>query len=123
MNDNHSGYNLKAPGPPGAGSSLRLPGHGPFPRVDDHLVEAEVTRDEIIGGHRIVASPAHPRQREVAAEAKGAMAILTVLDARGLSVSTAQRQEILHCQDLDRLDRWLRRAILASSADEITLEP
>src|ERR1700709_835058 len=25
-----------------------------FPRVDDRLVEAEVTRDEIIGGHRIV---------------------------------------------------------------------
>jgi hypothetical protein len=37
-----------------------MPGRGPFPRVDDHLVEAEVTRDEIIGGHRIVASPAQP---------------------------------------------------------------
>jgi Putative restriction endonuclease len=60
MDENRSGYNLKAPGPSGAGSSMRLPGRGPFPRVDDHLVEAEVTRDEIIGGHRIVASPAQP---------------------------------------------------------------
>jgi hypothetical protein len=31
----------------------------PFPRVDDHLVLPEVTRDEIIGGRRVVASPAH----------------------------------------------------------------
>ena len=37
---------------------MRLPGRGSFPRVDDHLVEAEVTRDEIIGGQRVVASPA-----------------------------------------------------------------
>jgi hypothetical protein len=31
-----------------------------FPRVDDHLVEPETTRDEVIGGRRIVASPAQP---------------------------------------------------------------
>jgi len=60
MDENRRGYNLKAPGPPGSGSSLRLPGRGSFPRVDDRLVEAEVTRDEIVGGHRIVASPALP---------------------------------------------------------------
>src|SRR6478609_1873459 len=29
-----------------------------FPGVDDRLVEPEITRDEIIGGQRIVASPA-----------------------------------------------------------------
>jgi hypothetical protein len=39
---------------------MRLPGRGSFPRVDDHLVEPEVTRDEIIGGRRVVAMPAHP---------------------------------------------------------------
>jgi hypothetical protein len=43
-----------------AGSSFCRPGWGSFPGVDDRLVEAEVTRDEIIGGHRIVASPAQP---------------------------------------------------------------
>ncbi len=44
----------------GAGSShaLRLPGREPFPRLDDHLVEPEVTRDEVIAGRRVVASPA-----------------------------------------------------------------
>jgi hypothetical protein len=68
------------------------------------------------------------RKREAVAEAKGevtgkADAILKFLAARGIAVSEAQRQEILSCHDLDRLDRWLRRAALASSADEITSEP
>jgi hypothetical protein len=284
MDENRRGYDLKAPGRPGGGgSSLRLPGRDPFPRVDDHLVEPEVTRDEIIGGHRIVTSPANPphatqqtrldyvlqahvacgyiaaadlltrhdlesdfasdtcifqdgvdpstgaryleeiafevvseqnarlvtekamrmhrrgvrrifairvkaqqvcewfpdgwrpleagariedpclvaplsvaalldavaankavvealaakgdpeiQRREAAAEAKGeargraegrAEAVLEVLEARGIPVSAAQRQEILRCHDLDRLGRWLRRAALASSAGEILSEP
>jgi len=59
MDEHRSGYSLKAPGH-GAGPSLRLPGRGPFPQVDEHLVEAEVTRDEIIGGRRVVAMPALP---------------------------------------------------------------
>lgn len=45
--------------------------------------------------------------------------ILTVLEVRGIAVSPAQRQEILSCRDLDRLDQWLHRAALASAADEI----
>jgi hypothetical protein len=280
MDENRRGYDLKAPGRPGAGSPRHLPGRGSFPRVDDHLVEPEVTRDEIIGGHRIVASPAQLphatqhsrldyvlqahvasgydaaadlltrhdqesdfasdvclykegvdpatgaryleeiafevvseqnerwvtekarrmhrrgvrriftvwvkthricewspeseswrlleagsriedpclvtplrvaalldaavadyavvealaakgspaiRDRDAAAKAAGkaegrAEDILGVLEARGISVSAAQRQEILRCQDLDRLGRWLRRAALASSADEVTSE-
>lgn len=36
---------------------MRLPGRG-FPGLDDHLVKPEVTRDEIINGRRVVASPA-----------------------------------------------------------------
>lgn len=285
MDENHRGYDLKAPGHPGSGGSPRhLPGRGPFPRVDDHLVEPEITRDEIIGGRRIVASPAqlpHARrhgvleyvvqahvrpgytaavdlltrvdeesdfatdtcvqreevdpetgtryleeitfevvseqneklvrekaqrmyrrgvrrifavwakthrvcewvaesgswrqleagariedptlvaplavaalldaaaadnsvvealaakgnpalqEREAAAEARGevrgkarglAEAILGFLEARGLAISETQRQEILGCQDLDRLSRWLRRTAVASSADEVTAE-
>jgi hypothetical protein len=41
-------------------------------------------------------------------------------EVRGVPVSEAQREEILRCSDLDRLGRWLRRAALASSADELT---
>lgn len=287
MDENRRGYNFKAPGHSDGGSPRHLPGRGgPFPRVDDHLVEPEVTRDEIIGGQRIVAFPANPphanqqsrldyvlqalvapgyiasadlltrhdqesdfasdaciykegvdpttgaryleeiafevvseqnegwvtekarrmhrrgvrrifavwvkkthrvcewsseseswhrlgpdariedvclvtplqvaslldaakadyavvealaakgspaiREREAAAEARGeargeikgkAAAILKFLETRGIPASEAQRQEILGCQDLDRLDRWLGRAALASSADEVISEP
>jgi hypothetical protein len=46
-------------------------------------------------------------------------AILTVLDARGVSVPDAVRDEILACTDLTQLNRWLRRAVSASTADEV----
>jgi len=59
MDEKHTGYQLKAPGHSGSGPSQRMPGRG-FPGVDDHLVEPEVTRDEIIGGKRMVAHPAQP---------------------------------------------------------------
>ena len=56
MSEERPGYSLKAPG--ASGRSLHLPGLGPFPPVDEHLVEPEVTRDEIIDGRRVVAFPA-----------------------------------------------------------------
>ena len=277
MDEKRAAYSLKAPGHSGYSSPMHLPGRGPLPRVDDHLVQAEITRDEIIGGRRMVTSPAHPPhatkhtdldfvlrahvapgytaaadlltrhdqdsdfatdvciykdgidpdtgarnleevafeivskqnervvtekavrmhrrgvrrifsvlvkgnqrvcewtaesnswrpldqassiedaclvrplsvaalldaaaadnavvealgakgnpallKREAAAEARGrAAAILQFLEARGVAVSPAQRQEILGCSDPDRLDRWLRRAAFATSADEVTSE-
>ena len=294
MDENRTGYDLKALGRSGASPSLRLPGREPFPPLDEHLVEPEVTRDEIIGGRRVVAMPAlephagqqtdldfvlrahvapgyktasdlltrhavdadfasdaciyeqgvdpetggrcleeiafeivsEQRERnatekavymhrrgvrriftilvkgerrvcewspegqswrplaadaqiedpclvkplavaalldaavadnaviealaakgnpalrrredrarsegEVRGEARGetrgevrgrARSILKVLEARGIAISEAQRQEILDCRDLAQLDRWLARAILASSVEEITAEP
>jgi hypothetical protein len=56
MDEKRPAYSLRAPG--ASGGSLRLPGRGPFPPIDEHLVEPEVTRDEIIGGRRVVAFPA-----------------------------------------------------------------
>ena len=293
MDENRPVYSLKAPSSVDTTLPRQLPGRGSFPGVEDHLVEAEVTRDEVIGGRRVVASPAQPphanqhveldylirayvipgyraavdlltrhdeesdfatdtcmykdgvdpatgvrhleelafevvseqdekdvtekarrmhrrgvrriftvwvksqrvcewsaesrswrvldrgswiedpclvaplsvaalldaaaaddavvaalaakdnpalRQREAAAVARGrsegfaegkvegkaegkAESILTILEARGISVSLAQRQEILSCQDGDRLGLWLRRAAIASSAGEVTSEP
>ncbi|HZF10681.1 MAG TPA: hypothetical protein VFE33_17985 [Thermoanaerobaculia bacterium] len=58
MDENRPTYGFKALGRSGSSSALRLPGRDPFPGVDDHLVQPEVTRDEIIGGRRVVASPA-----------------------------------------------------------------
>lgn len=56
MDEYRPGYSLKAPGPSGA--SRHLPGRSDFPRIDDHLVVPEVTRDEVINGRRVVAQPA-----------------------------------------------------------------
>jgi len=56
MDENRPTYGFKALGRSGSSSALRLPGRDPFPGVDDHLVQPEVTRDEIIGGRRVVAS-------------------------------------------------------------------
>jgi hypothetical protein len=58
MDEKRPAYSLKAPGArDSGGASMRLPGRS-FPSVDDHLVEPEVTRDEMIGGRRVVAHPA-----------------------------------------------------------------
>ncbi len=57
MDENRRAYSLKAPGPGGPGSSMRLPGRGSFPDVDDRLVVPEATRDEIVNGRRVEASP------------------------------------------------------------------
>jgi hypothetical protein len=273
MGDHRPVYDLKAPG--ASGPSRRLPGRRPFPPLDEHLVEPEVTREEIIGGRRVIAQPAgephatrqftldyvlaphiapgyvgaadlltrvdvdsdfasdacvykreadpqtgtrhleemafevvseqnegditekalrmhrrgvrrifaifvrgeprvcewSPESRswrrlgsssriedpclkvplkvaalldaaaanqavvaalaaqgepeilklEAAAEARGvAKSILKILEARGIAVSPAQREEILGCTDLEQLDRWLLRAGVANSTDEIT---
>ncbi len=58
MDGKPAAYSLKAPGRSGSGAPLHLPGREPFPRVDDHLVQPEVTRDEVIGGQPMVAFPA-----------------------------------------------------------------
>ena len=76
--------------------------------ADDAVIEALAAKD----------NPAL-RRREAAAEAQGiAKSILEVLETRGIVVSPEQRQEILRCADLDRLRHWLRRAVLAATADE-----
>jgi hypothetical protein len=58
MDENRTSHGLQALGFRGSSSALRLPGRERFPALDDHLVQPEVTRDEIIGGRRVVASPA-----------------------------------------------------------------
>jgi len=87
------------------------------------LFDPEAADNAVIAALAAKGNPAI-RQREAEGEARGevkgeAASILKVLEARGVSVNEAQRQEILRCRDLDRLDRWLRRATQASSADEI----
>ncbi len=58
MDENRPAFRLKAPGSSDSGPALRLPGRSSFPAVDDHLVQPEITRDEIIAGRRVIAFPA-----------------------------------------------------------------
>jgi hypothetical protein len=48
-----------------------------------------------------------------------AEAVLTVLRAREVGLSEDERARILACADLDRLEVWLQRAVLATSAAEL----
>jgi hypothetical protein len=45
--------------------------------------------------------------------------ILTILEDRGLPVNEVLRSRILACADLDLLDVWFRRALRASTAEEV----
>jgi hypothetical protein len=65
---------------------------------------------------------------EAKGEAKGkaeakADSVLTVLDARGLTVTDRLREMITTCTDLDQLDAWLRRAATVSTAEHIFSQP
>ena len=48
-----------------------------------------------------------------------AQAILTILTTRGLQVSDGTRQHVLDCKDPNTLDRWLARALTATTDTEV----
>ena len=48
-----------------------------------------------------------------------AVAVLAVLDERGIAATPDQESLIMHCTDLDRLSEWLRRAVTVESADQV----
>jgi hypothetical protein len=61
---------------------------------------------------------------EARGEARGkaegkAEALLTILSARGLTVTDAQRAVVLGCTVDATLDRWIRAAVTAARVDEL----
>jgi hypothetical protein len=48
-----------------------------------------------------------------------ASAILIILEARGVPVSTQERERLFECRDLTLLEEWTRRALWAGSAGEV----
>jgi hypothetical protein len=48
-----------------------------------------------------------------------ATAILAVLDARGITLTDEQRVRIEECIDLPQLQKWVRLAAVACSAEEL----
>jgi len=83
MDEKRPGLSLKAPG--SSAGAFRLPGRGSFPLVDDHLVEPEVTRDEILNGRRVVSMPA---ERPHAIKQASLDTLLANHAAPGYSVAT-----------------------------------
>ena len=60
------------------------------------------------------------QQGKVQGKAEGrAEAVLAVLEARGLTVTAEQRAQIVGCQDIVQLDRWLRLAATTDSAADL----
>jgi hypothetical protein len=51
--------------------------------------------------------------------AEKAADVLEVLDARGLAVTSEQRDRVLACTDIETLKRWLRAAATVASASEL----
>lgn len=61
---------------------------------------------------------------EARGEARGTVtarvqAVLTVLDAAAVDVSDEARTRITNCADLDQLETWLRRAVHATTIDDL----
>ena len=54
---------------------------------------------------------------------EAARAVLTALRVRGIAVSDAARERVLAQQDPERLERWLEKAIVATSAAEVIDDP
>jgi hypothetical protein len=53
-------------------------------------------------------------------ESRGeAKAVLAVLEARGIAVTEQQRQLVLECTDLERLDGWIRKAVTLTDPSEL----
>ena len=50
---------------------------------------------------------------------RAAASVLTVLEARELSVTAEVRTRIEGCQDLEVLQHWLTRAVTVASADDV----
>jgi hypothetical protein len=48
-----------------------------------------------------------------------AMAVMAVLDARGVEVPDPVREDITDCTDLDQLDTWIRRAATANKIQDL----
>jgi len=48
-----------------------------------------------------------------------AMAVLAVLDARGIEVPDPVREDITSCTDLDQFDTWIRRAATATKVQDL----
>jgi hypothetical protein len=86
--------------------------------IDNALGEAARKAFEMLPHNYEFQGPTYKRGQVRMATAN----LFDFLDARGLTVSDAVRERVLACTDLDQLRRWVRRAAVRQSADEIFVE-
>jgi hypothetical protein len=48
-----------------------------------------------------------------------AKSVLMVLDARGVDLTPEARERISQCRDVDQLDLWLARAVVATTSEDL----
>jgi len=85
------------------------------------LLSATEADDDVI---RALRDRGRGQQALQEVEAVGrAKSILAVLEARGLSLTTEDRQRILATADVELLDHWVRRAATVSSVEELWKSP
>jgi hypothetical protein len=83
------------------------------------LFDAAAADDAVARGLVARGNPVIEEVRQQGRAEGNAEAILAVLAARGPAPSAALRRRILGTEDLDQLRRWLKKAAIVTSADEI----
>ncbi|MFB9728096.1 Rpn family recombination-promoting nuclease/putative transposase [Haloechinothrix salitolerans] len=87
--------------------------HDLFAQLGPEAEEAYVTTAEVLR------SEGRTEGRTEGAVAAKAESVLTVLGARGITVSEAARARITQCTDLAQLETWVRQAVTVTSADDL----
>lgn len=107
------------------GSKLKAPGVLAHPVLVEALYDYDVA-NEVDFHHILRRLTGHENLDEVRDEAKAkgkaegkAEAVFSVLEAREIAVSDDVRARIRSCGDLSTLDRWLRRAMTATSDQDV----
>ena len=62
------------------------------------------------------------RGREEGLREGKAGVIPELLDARGINLASDLRERVLACRDLDTLDRWIQKAAIVATADELFID-
>jgi predicted transposase/invertase (TIGR01784 family) len=101
---------------------------GPYREALALANEATFSQTEMDAYRKVMDEIQQAREYGEAKEAEGfakgetaakAAAVLAILSARGLSVSGEARARIEACADVGILDRWITRAAMAASSEEI----
>lgn len=82
-----------------------------------------VEEEEFIVRMQSTWEKAREEGRDEGRSEEAARAVLTVLRVRGITLPDEVRERILAQKDTEILERWLERAAVATSADEVVGEP